>query len=208
MPLPLAAWETFYVIAGSSGAVLTGLVFVVVSLAAERVDTTSTDGFGAFSTPTVTHFVAVLLLAAIMTVPVQTIVSLAICLGGCAVAGIFASTLAGLRMRRLRSYSAGADDWTWHVILPFITYVILLAMALLLAKAETFALVGVAAAAMALLAIGIHNAWDVAVFLVASDLPRSRGPDAASASASAAPEHPPAATSVTQAADSPLPGGD
>ncbi|SRR6266851_5054040 len=33
--LPLAAWESFYVIVGSSGAALTGLQFVVIALIAE-----------------------------------------------------------------------------------------------------------------------------------------------------------------------------
>ncbi len=33
--LPLRAWETFYVIVGSSAAALTGLQFVVIALIAE-----------------------------------------------------------------------------------------------------------------------------------------------------------------------------
>ena len=32
---PLAAWESFYVIVGSSAAALTGLQFVVITLAAD-----------------------------------------------------------------------------------------------------------------------------------------------------------------------------
>jgi hypothetical protein len=32
---PLVAWESFYVIVGSSGAALTGLQFVVIALIAE-----------------------------------------------------------------------------------------------------------------------------------------------------------------------------
>jgi hypothetical protein len=33
---PLAGWDNFYVILGSSGAALTGLQFVVVALSADR----------------------------------------------------------------------------------------------------------------------------------------------------------------------------
>lgn len=34
--MPLHEWETFYVIVGSSAAALTGLMFVVIALSAER----------------------------------------------------------------------------------------------------------------------------------------------------------------------------
>jgi modulator of FtsH protease len=195
MPLALAPWESFYVIAGGAGAALTGLMFVVVALAADRIDATSTDGFGAFSTPTVTHFAAVLLLAGVMTVPVQTTMSLTICLVGCALAGLFGSGLAGIRMRRLTSYTAGTDDWVWHVILPYVVYTVLLAAGLMLGPLETPALVIVAGVALVLLAIGIHNAWDVAVFLVASTLPTAApAADAAPAEPAPDPNHSPAAT--------------
>ncbi|MGH7618051.1 MAG: hypothetical protein ACREPM_12550 [Gemmatimonadaceae bacterium] len=49
-PLSFAQWETFYVIVGSSGGALTGLLFVVVALAAERRRQGSSQGLGAFTT--------------------------------------------------------------------------------------------------------------------------------------------------------------
>jgi len=55
MESPLAAWESFYVIVGSSAAALTGLQFVVIVLGAER-ETVGTCGRSAPSgTPTVVH---------------------------------------------------------------------------------------------------------------------------------------------------------
>lgn len=166
MRLSLSEWESFYVITGTAGAALTGLMFVVIALAADRGERTPADGVGAFSTPTVTHFSIALLLAGIMTMPVHTVLSLGASLGGCVVFGLLSTSLAGMRMRRLDVYSPGADDWTWHVILPVVAYAALGVTALKLPAAPKLALVGPAAVSLFLLFIGIHNAWDVAVFLV------------------------------------------
>jgi hypothetical protein len=48
----LAAWESFYVIVGSSAAALTGLQFVVVALLAENRIRSTTREIDAFATPT------------------------------------------------------------------------------------------------------------------------------------------------------------
>ncbi len=61
--LPLfTAWSNFYIITGSSAAALTGLMFVVISLATGsrfvRQAGDSNAGFATFSTPTVVHFCA------------------------------------------------------------------------------------------------------------------------------------------------------
>src|SRR5207248_171631 len=66
---PFTAWENFYVIVGSSAAALTGLQFVVIVLGAEARSTRAPETMGAFGTPTVVHFCAVLLIAAVLRVP-------------------------------------------------------------------------------------------------------------------------------------------
>src|SRR2546425_4199589 len=66
-PAPFSAWESLYVIIGSSAAALTGLQFVVVVLGAEA--RSIGPEVGAFGTPTVVHFCAVLLMSAILSVP-------------------------------------------------------------------------------------------------------------------------------------------
>ena len=57
---PLAAWESFYVIVGSSGAALTGLQFVVIVLVAESRRRRTLREIDAFGTPTIVHFSAAL----------------------------------------------------------------------------------------------------------------------------------------------------
>ena len=52
------------------------------------------------------------------------------------------------------------EDWMFHVLLPCIGYAILLGSAAVALAHEREALFGAAAAALMLLFIGIHNAWD------------------------------------------------
>ena len=53
---PLARWENFYVIVGSSAGALTGLQFVVMALIADAQAKATMHEVRAFGTPTVVHF--------------------------------------------------------------------------------------------------------------------------------------------------------
>ena len=69
---PLAEWQSFYVVAGSSAGALIGLQFVVMTLIANRpVDRGAVQASNAFATPSVVHFGAVLLLSALLSAPVS-----------------------------------------------------------------------------------------------------------------------------------------
>src|SRR2546426_5610570 len=84
-PTPFSAWENFYVIIGSSAAALTGLQFVVVVLGAEA--RSLGPEVGAFGTPTVVHFCAVLLMSAILSVPWRAVSHAGLSLAAVGVAG-------------------------------------------------------------------------------------------------------------------------
>src|SRR2546426_5481363 len=83
----LSQWESFYVIVGSSAGGLTGLMFVVVALIKESSLPRNPDSIDAFGTPTVIHFVAVLLLAAVLSAPWQRLKDPAHVVGATALAG-------------------------------------------------------------------------------------------------------------------------
>jgi len=71
------AWESFYVIVGSSAAALTGLQFVVIVLSAEVNLQHGASATRAFGTPTVLHFCAVLLISAVLSAPWASLSSVA-----------------------------------------------------------------------------------------------------------------------------------
>lgn len=165
----LAGWDSFYVITGSSAAALTGLMFVVIALSGESNVTAgpaaSVAAIRAFSTPTVVHFGAVLLLAALLTTPGHTVLTLSGSVGACGFAGLCFIRWVVVQMRRQTGYSPVADDWVWHVRLPALAYACLVTGAAGLWWRPAMALVLVAAAALFLLYIGIHNAWDAAIYV-------------------------------------------
>src|SRR3982750_1315174 len=67
--LLFSAWESFYVIIGSSAAALTGLQFVVIALGSESRNLGTQREINAFATPPIVHFSAVLLITPILSAP-------------------------------------------------------------------------------------------------------------------------------------------
>lgn len=168
----LGRWETFYVIVGSAGGALTGLLFVVVALVADRPQPATAQGLSAFTSPSMFHFVNVLLIAAVIAMPRHGLASLAILLGLIALAGGIVTGAATWRIARFEAYRPVLEDWTWHSVIPGGAYVALLIAALALRSATEGALYAVAILALALLVTGIHNAWDVALYS-ATSMPRT-----------------------------------
>jgi len=162
---PLQQWDNFYVIVGSSGAALTGLQFVVIALVADWRGKGSQATVDAFSTPTVVHFCAALLVASVLSAPWQGLWGAALILGVSGAAGIVYSGIVTQRARRQNEYRPVLEDWVWHTALPFIAYATLLAAALVLVRHPTAVLFAIAAAALLLLFIGIHNAWDAVTYI-------------------------------------------
>jgi hypothetical protein len=154
--------------AGSSAAALTGLMFVVISLITglERAEIPSTqDGIATFSTPTVMHFAAALLLCAILLAPWGSLAHPAIVAALIGLAGVAYILRVMQRTVRLRVYRADVEDWIWYNILPFVAYGAIAAGAIALAAVPGRALFIIAGGIVLLLFIGIRNAWDVVTYL-------------------------------------------
>jgi hypothetical protein len=156
----LTEWESFYVIVGSSAGALIGLQFVVMTLVAENPLARSASLGSTFGTPTIIHFSAVLLLSAIVSAPWHRIVSVAAVLGLVGLSGLIYVLIVARRLRRQIEYKPVFEDWLFNVLLPLAAYVTLTVSALAAPSHVHEALFGIGAAALLLLFIGIHNAWD------------------------------------------------
>ena len=161
----LAAWESFYVIVGSSAAALTGLQFVVIVLGAEMNLIGSAPTVRAFGTPTIVHFCAVLLMAAILTAPWHALSSAAVGIGVCGFVGVSYAIRVTVHARRQKEYVPVAEDWLWHSALPVVAYMTLLVSAIVLHRFPAPSLFLIGGAAVLLLFVGIHNAWDAVMYL-------------------------------------------
>ena len=163
----LATWENFYVIVGSSAGALIGLQFVVLSLIANRPNAGTDAAAGhAFATPPIVHFGAVLGLSALMSAPWQGIGSAAILWGLGGLTGVVYTVIVVRRMQVQAVYQPEFEDWLFHVLLPFASYATLALSAYASRSHLNEALFGVGAAALLLLFVGIHNAWDAVTYHV------------------------------------------
>ena len=166
----LSSWQNFTIIIGAAAATLTGLMFVVITLMSriEGQVSTMNAALSAFNTPTVTHFCAVLLLAGILSAPWPAFSSLGILLGLVGLGAVIYMITVIRHMRHVRhvsGYQPPLKDWLWYVITPLLAYIILIGAAIALPAVPARALYAIGAVMMALLFIGIHNAWDLVTYL-------------------------------------------
>lgn len=162
----LEHWESFYLITGGAAGALIGLQFVVMTLIAERPSAGVAETGRAFATPTVVHFSACLLIAGLVKMPWPQPAYATWATAVLGLCGLVYMFLPVQRMRRQHAYQLDWEDRTFHILLPILTYALLAGLGVLALSDEGLALFGVGAAALLLLFIGIHNAWDAVAYQV------------------------------------------
>jgi fatty acid desaturase len=160
----LAHWDSFCVIVGSAAGGLIGLMFVVLTLIAQRPPPRAAEAGGAFASPTIAHFSAVLLLTVLLRMPWQEITTAAFAWGILGAIGAVYVFIVHRRMHQQTSYKLDLEDWVFHGALPLAAYAALAISALIAPSVPREALFVVAAGALLLLFTGIHNAWDGVVY--------------------------------------------
>jgi hypothetical protein len=174
----LGPWANLYVITGSASASLTGLMFVTITLVSgvERLRR-APDGVKTFSTPTVVHFCVALFVSVVLSAPWHAYAQITVVLGLGGAYGVSYVLYVMRRMGRTTTYDPDAEDWTWYFGLPLVAYAAIITCALLLlTRATTTAMFGLAAATTLLIFVGIHNAWDVVTFIAVGDAERAAAP--------------------------------
>ena len=168
----LSAWENFYVVLGSSAAALTGLMFVVTALI---VDFRGTEQqLEAFGTPTVVHFGASLLVALVLSAPWPTMLGLRLVLALFSLTGVVYVVLVARRARRQTGYAPVFEDWLFHVALPSAAYVGVALATWLLPRWPQQLMFVFGTAAVLLLFVGLHNAWDTVTYVVVQRWEKSK----------------------------------
>jgi hypothetical protein len=168
----LTPWHDVYVILGTAAAALIGIQFVVMTLIANRRQTTTVDAVSAFGTSTLIQLVSTLLVSALMNVPWPSLLPAASALVICGSGGLAYGAIVIRSASRQTEYRPEWADWLWFALWPCVANTILLISAACLPWAAPPALFGLGAATLGLLLIGIHNAWDAITHLVVA---RTRG---------------------------------
>jgi hypothetical protein len=167
----LTDWQSFYALVGSSAAALTGLTFIVITIAADKGDVAGSasarlSGLRVFITPTVVHFASALWLSALMCIPGPTVGALDVLLTATGSVGLmYCATLLPRMVGGVSNYRLFVTDWIWSAVLPVTAYLALTAAGLSLPHRPAVSLYAVSGVVLLLLFIGIHNAWDVVVWV-------------------------------------------
>jgi hypothetical protein len=162
----IESWASFYVIVGSSAGALTGLQFVVMTLIADVPVRGRGETTAAFGTPNVVHFCAALLVASILSVPWSALRPAGIAVAACGALGVIYSAIVLRRALRQKIYQPVFEDWLWHTTLPALAYATLLVAGVGVGRNLENPLFFIGAAALLLVFVGIHNAWDTVTYMI------------------------------------------
>jgi hypothetical protein len=163
----LERWMNFYLATSTAAATLIGLLFVVISVGADRRVGQATD-VSKFLTPTFVFFGDVLLLSTLLTFPNHTALSVAVCLGGIGLGCIvYAVTLL---TRFGRSYQG--SELAAYVLLPIVAFGSLCVSGALAFVRNEHALTLAGFGIVALLVLAVRNSWAVVIDAATN---RSRG---------------------------------
>jgi hypothetical protein len=163
----LAHWHEFYLLLGTAAGTLVGLLFVAATVGSGVFSLDRRAPLRMFLTATVVHFSSVLAASLIILLPHESWVLLGVMLLVCGLVGLGYS---GLALRdSVRDGLITNIDWedrTWYGVLPLVAYIAEATAGLILTYG-TPAGCGVLAASMGLLLVaGIHNAWDITVWVI------------------------------------------
>ena len=165
--LRLEQWANFFITTAAAAATLLGLLFVLITLAAER-GRKDTHSIRIYLTPVVIYFGSVLLMSALLIVPNQTRLSAVTCICLVGLVGLgYSGSLAIRRGAGSASYAERSDLFP-YVVFPFAAYALMVAGGLVLLRRAQFGLDVVAAGVLVLLCVAIRNSWSIALSIVSS----------------------------------------
>jgi len=156
----LERWANFYLLMAAAAATLLGLMFVVITLGAERRRGDAAK-IPIYLTPTVIYFASVLFLAALLTFPNHTrlTATLCICLEGVIGLVYSGTSLLGGDKKNFNERS----DRLAYAIFPSAAHGLLVLGGVLFLLAPQRGLTLVAAGMLLLLAVAIRNSWAIAI---------------------------------------------
>jgi hypothetical protein len=183
----LEQWREFFLLCGTAGVTLTGVLFIVISLGPSIIAAENATGVKAFISPNAVYFTSVLVVSVTLMAPSlpQDLIGWLLCIGA-ALSLLYLWSVKG--PQRWRENGLPLLDWIWYIALPYLAYALALAAGIGVLRDDPRALTAIAATLVAMLVIGIRNAWDLAVWLPLQE--RNPGRKAADAGTTAPRQRP------------------
>ena len=160
-------WDNFYLLVGGAGGALIGIMFVVATLTAGLDPSRVSRGSQIYVTPVVFHFLVVMVVSVLTAVPGLSPSAVGVAIAFCAAIGFAYTATTTVRLIRL-DWEEELPDWSdksFYGVLPTIAYLALSAAAAAVWLAPQSATYAIGATILALLLVGIRNAWDLATAL-------------------------------------------
>lgn len=155
----MADSESFFVLTGTGAVTLSGLLFVVITLGADRTEHGDERLLPIFLTPPLVHFGAVLLIALLALSPeADTLIPP---FGLIGIAGLVYSL--NIAVKAARNEGLFSDAWLFHGGIPIVCYAGIVAAAWLGVTSPRQAYSVLRAVSALLLVAGMRNAWSIAV---------------------------------------------
>ena len=165
----LHGWQNFYFMAGGAAATLLGLMFVALSMGTHLITDEVREEIDTFTSPSIFYFVSVLLLACVMLYPMISVVVLEVLLllGGVSGLAWTAPRVRLLILAARKHQDFGVADWLGQIILPGLTYpLILIAGLCFVVNQPLVAFGGVWLATIWLMVCAIYNTWSLVVWII------------------------------------------
>ena len=160
-------WDNFYLMMGSAGGGLIGLLFVVVTLTSGFDRDQALRGARLYMTPTAVHFAVVLSVSAAVLAPGLSPAVEGVLIGLLALGGLALAIRAFVGIRNPREGSEPphwSDAWMYGGA-PAAVYGLILAAAFCLGESAAWAPYAVAVLLLTLLLVGLRNAWDLVTWI-------------------------------------------
>jgi hypothetical protein len=160
-------WHEFYTLLGTASATLVGLLFVAASVGSGVFSSDRRAPLRVFLSASVVHFSGILAVCLIVLAPLQSWMTFGVLIGG---GGIFGLVYCGLIWRDMvrdgLNTSIDLEDRIWYVAIPVVGYLLETAAGVTLAMRLDIGPAVLAVAMGTLMAAGIHNAWDITVWII------------------------------------------
>jgi hypothetical protein len=160
-------WDGYFTLLGTAAAGLIGLLFVVVTLTSGYDRARAQHGQSIYMTPTMLHFAVVLSISAMTLVPGLTALRVTALLAVAMLVGLINTLWASFGIRMMAK-SDNPPHWTdfWlYGVAPALIYLALGAACAGFALAADWAPHALAVLLLALLLLGIRNAWDLITWM-------------------------------------------
>jgi len=160
-------WDNYYVMVGTASAGLIGLLFVVVTLTAGVDRSQAERGAKLYLTPSVLHFAIVMTISAVIIAPRLPTQARGVLIGVAALWGAWFAVRATIGINKPRPGAEPphwSDAWMYGGS-PATIYFTLAAGAVAVWTGLPWAPYPIAVLTLALLLVGIRNAWDLVTWI-------------------------------------------